>query len=257
VRWAYRDTSLRSYYQSDFTLERARRGPAFFFAVKEDTLQKEVRDLDDLRGIALRVTLNDRYATARDLLLWLTEQRPEEMDVLYLLAWLEWAEGDSLAAQGHLRRAGIGLGRDAAREVARAQELAAAGRAPEAIAALSSAIMTNGLDARVHGMLAELLLSQNKMVPQAWIEALATRVLTPNDDRAWVMWGVIQADANRQTQAVRSLERAQALGIEDPAQAIRVQEMLTELRRMVPGGDLTQEGLRGGAGPPAASRGGR
>lgn len=254
VRWAYRDTSLRSYYQSDFTLARARRGPAYFFAVQADTLKEEVRDPDELRGIALRVTLNDRYATARDLLLWLTDQRPGAVDVFYLLAWLEWAEGDSLAAVGHLGRAGVAPGRDAAREVARARELVAAGRLPEALEMLSGAVTEHGLDARVHGLMAELMLRQDQAVPQAWIEALAARVLAPDDDRAWIMWGSIQANAGRHTQAVRSLERAQALGIRDPGQAVRVQQMLAELRRMVPGGDLTQQGLRGTPGPTAAPR---
>lgn len=248
VRWAYRDTSLRSYYQSDFTLARAQRGPAFFFAREGDTLREELREPDQLRLIALRVTLNDRYDTGRDLLLWLDQQRPSTVDVLYFLAWLEWANGDTLAALGHLERAGIAPGRDAAREVARAQELAAAGRVPDAIAVLSGAIPQNGLDPRLHGMLAELMMGRDPGEPQGWIEALATRALTPEDGRAWVMWGAIQAAAGRHSQAVRSLERAQTLGIPDPARAIQVRQMLTELRRMVPGGDLAQQELRGGAG---------
>jgi hypothetical protein len=255
VRWAYRDTSLRSHYQTDFTLARARRGPAYFFAVMGDTLQEEVREPDQLRAMALRVTLNDRYDTARDLLLWLTEQRPPTVDVLYFLTWLEWAGGDTLAARGHLERAGIAPGRDASQAVVRAQELAAAGDPDGAIAVLTGAMLRNGLDARVHGMLAELMLGRNPKEPQAWIEALATRVLTPDDERAWVIWGMIQAESGRHTQAVRSLERALALGVKNPAHEARVRGTLAELRRMVPGGDLTQQGLRGGAGQPPATRG--
>ncbi len=258
VRWAYRDTSLRSFYQSDFTLARARRGPVFFFSVDGDTLREEAREPGQLRGVALRVLLNDRVDAAHDLLVYLNEREPPAGDVLYFLAWLEWARGDTLAAADLLRRAQVTPDRGPSPGVDRAAELIAAGNSAAAVDALMLAIRRHGLDARLHAMLADAELRRDPADPQARVEALAARVLTPEDGMAWLRWGVIQAYDGRHPQAVRSLERALALGIADSTRAAQVREILGELRGMLPGGALAQEELHRAAGGAAArSRGGR
>jgi hypothetical protein len=257
VRWAYRDTSLRSFYQSDFTLERARRGPAFFFSLG-DTLREEAREPGQLRGVALRVLLNDGVDAAHDVLVYLNEREPPAGDVLYFLAWLEWARGDTLEAADLLRRARVTPDRGPSPAVDRAAELITAGNSSAAVDALMQGIQRHGLDPRLHAMLAEATLRRDPADPQARVEALAARVLAPEDGMAWLRWGVIQAHDGRHSQAVRSLERALALGVSDPTRAAQVREILTELRRMLAGGALAQEELHRAAGDAdARSRRGR
>jgi hypothetical protein len=258
VRWAYRDTSLRSYYQSDFSLARARRGPLFFFAVADDSLREEVRQVGQLRGVALRVLLNDQVDAAHDVLVYLNEREPGAPDVLYFLAWLKWARGDTLAAADLLRRVDVAPDRGPAPEAARAAALRTAGDSTAAIAALMRGVQAHGLDPRLHALLADGALRIDPSDPQARVEALAARVLAPGDGIAWLRWGVIQAQDGRHSQAVRSLEHALALGIGDPTRTARVHEILTELRSMLPGGALAQGELHRALGsvdpPPGGGR---
>ena len=244
VRWAYRDTSLRSYYQSNFTLERARRGPAYFFTVSGDSLHEEARKVGELRGIALRTMLSEKIDTSRDLLVWLTEREPPAPDVLYFLAWLEWARGDTVTAHHALRAAGVAPERGPSPQVERAQGLLAAGDTAAAIQVLLDAIVRYGLDSRVHGLCSDLMVRLNPSDAQARIEALAARVLAPDDPKTWLRWGFLQARDARHAQAIRSLEQALALGVPDPGTHNQVQAVLSELRRMVPGGELAQANLR-------------
>ena len=74
------------------------------------------------------------------------------------------------------------------------------------------------------------------------------RALAPNDARTWVRWGLIQAHDNRHSYAVTSLERALALGGLPEASRTQVNQVIHELRRAMPGGDLVQQGLKIGPG---------
>jgi hypothetical protein len=258
VCWAYRDTSLRSFYQSDFSLERARRGPLFFFAVGGDTLLEEAREVGKLRAVALRVLLNDRVDAAHDLLVYLNEREPEAADVLYFLAWLKWARGDTLAAAGLLRRVQVTPDRGPSSEVARAAGLSAAGNSSAAFEALMRGIQAHGLDPRLHALFADVALRIDPNDAKARVEALAARVLAPADGIAWLRWGVIQAQDGRHSQAVRSLERALTLGVGDPTRTTQAREILAELRSMLPGGALAQGELHRALGiADGPSRGGR
>jgi tetratricopeptide (TPR) repeat protein len=244
VRWAYRDTSLRSFYQGDFTLERAHRGPVLFFSVQRDTLEEEVRNAEELRTIALRTMLGDKLDTAHDLLTWLIESEPSAPDVLYLLGWLDWARGDTLAAKEGLERAGVVVERGPAPDMDRVTALIAAGDSAAAITVLDRAIIRAGLDARAHALMADLLMRKYPDFPHARVEALAVRALLPQDASAWARWGLMQANNRRHQEAIRSLERALALGIPNPAVAAQVGEILKQLQRLVPGGELAQVELR-------------
>ena len=244
VRWAYRDTSLRSYYQSNFTLERARRGPVYFFSQSGDSLYEEAREAGGLRGIALRTMLSEKIDTSRDLLVWLTEREPPAPDVLYFLAWLEWARGDTITAQRSLQAAGIGTERGPSPQVVQAKGLLAAGDTAAAIRLLLNGVTHYALDYRVHALCSDLMLNLNPSDAQARVEALAARVLAPEDATTWLRWGLIQARDARHAQAIRSLEHALALGIPAGTTAYQVQAILKELRRMVPGGEVAQANLR-------------
>jgi hypothetical protein len=244
VRWAYRDTSLRSHYQSDFTLARAHRGPVYFFSVQGDTLGEDAREAGALRGIALRTMLSDKIDTSRDLLVWLTEREPPHADVLYFLAWLEWARGDTLTARKALQAAGVVPDRGPSPQVEQARGMLAAGDTAKAIQLLLQGVTHYALDSRVHALCSDLMINVNPSDAQARVEALAARVLAPEDATTWLRWGLIQARDARAMQAIRSLEHALALGIPSPTTAGQVQAILKELRRMVPGGELAQANLR-------------
>lgn len=248
VRWAYRDTSLRSYYQADFTLERAHRGPAYFFFVANDSLHEEALRAGDLRSLAVRTMLNERLDTARDLLILLTERETPAQDVLYFLAWLDWAHGDTLSARGRLERAALAVRPGPSPQVERAVGFLAAGDTMAAVNLLAGAVTRHPFDPRVHAIMSDVLLRLEPNNVQARIEALAARVLAPQDGNGWLRWGLIQARDGRHTQSIRSLEHSLALGLGDSSRTDQVREIVRDLRRMVPGGELAQADLRRGAG---------
>jgi Flp pilus assembly protein TadD len=258
VRWAYRDTSLRSYYLSDFSLARAKRGPVFFFYARDDSMHQHPTTSRELRGMALNILINERVESARDLLTWLGEREPGARDLHYFRAWVEWSLGDTVAGTAALRQAEIGLDRDGGADVVRAAQLAAVGDSAAAEDVLVRAIERHGLDARLHGMISDLSIQKNPGDAQARVEAWAARALAPQDAMNWLRWGVIQAYDGRHSQAIRTLEHALAMGGIDPARAASVRAVLAELRRMVPGGELAQEALRAEPGRrDAAPEGGR
>ena len=243
VRWAYHDTTLHSYYQTEFSLKRARRGAVYFFNIANDTLHEEAAGPGQLRGLALRVMLNERLDTARDLLAYLDERGGSAPDAAYFRAWMEWGTGDTATAKELLVRAGVIPERGPAPEVARAVALDSAGNEPAAFAMLMEGLRRHSLDPRVHAALADLRLHQAPDDPQARLEAVAARVLAPQDGLAWLRWGAIQADDGRHSQAVRSLERALALGIGSPEREKQIRDAIDELRTMLPGGSLAQQEL--------------
>jgi hypothetical protein len=61
---------------------------------------------------------------------------------------------------------------------------------------------------------------------------------------AWLRWGLIQADGVRVAHAIASLQRSLDLGGTGPAQDAQVREIIAELHRGLPGGDLAQEQLK-------------
>src|SRR5262245_27185283 len=68
LRWAYRDSSLRSYFLNQFTRERAERGPVFFFAVEGDSLREKTTDPMLLPSFAYSMLLADHPRAAIDAL---------------------------------------------------------------------------------------------------------------------------------------------------------------------------------------------
>jgi hypothetical protein len=254
VRWAYRDTSLRSYYVSDFTLERVHRGPSFFFWGRGDSLIEQTMVTQELRSMALTVLMNDRIETSRDILAWLVEQESEARDVNYFRGWVEWAMGDTVAGLASLRRAAVGLDRDGLADARRAAEVLVQRDSARAELMLILAIERHALDGRLHGLLADVSLHRDPANGQARVEALAARALLPEDASSWLRWGAIQAFDGRHTQAMRSLEHALALGGLDPGRTQQVNSLLAQLRERVPGGALVQQQLSRDAGQGAGGR---
>ncbi len=67
ARWTYRDSSLRSYFFSQFSAEKARRGPVFLVMSTRDSMW-ELEGARGLENAAIGMLLSDSPAPARDAL---------------------------------------------------------------------------------------------------------------------------------------------------------------------------------------------
>jgi hypothetical protein len=247
MRWAYQDSSLHSYFLSRFDLSKARRGPVYFFAAWNDTLH-ELTGLDWLNRLALSLILGDTPEPARDMLTLMVERRPGVPALHYWRAWTQWALADTQGARASLEHAGVAPVGGAAAEIARALELVAARDTTAAAALMRTAVLRYGLDAGVHGLVADLSLSRRRLgtppTGEEVIETYAARVLAPEQPGSWRRWGVVQALGGRNEPAAASLERYLALagpaGQGDPD----IAWLMAQLKRRLPGGELAQEQLR-------------
>jgi hypothetical protein len=181
LRWAYRDTSLRSYYLTHFRLEDAQRGPVFFFLASGGTLH-EVQGADSLQRIAVGLLLSDAPAAARDV--WRLEYaRDPAAGTAYRLAWMELSLGRPDSARVWLERGGATPDAGPAPEVRAAYERVTAGDTARAIAIASEGVLRHALDPGVHALLADLLLVHQGVGDAAVIESHAARVLAPEGPR--------------------------------------------------------------------------
>jgi tetratricopeptide (TPR) repeat protein len=238
VRWAYRDSSMRSYYLTSFTREKARRGPFYFFVASGDTLKELDRGPDLLLQVAFSMIISDQPEGARDALELHAEGDPANRRADYWLTWARWACGDRLAALESLRRAGIEPISRTATERPRALAAMSAGDTLGAVWMMQSAVRAAPLDPAAHGLLADLLLIRRHDDPEGAVEALAARLLAPGDPTVWKRWGMVQLDSGRYLEALRSLERCQALGDPQAVKDPEVQGWVEGLRNRVQGARL-------------------
>jgi hypothetical protein len=246
VRWAYRDSSLRSYFLYEFTGERYRRGPAFFFSVAEDSLREEPMSRRLFRDIAFNALQNGQDAGAFEALSVGLEADSTDSNTRYWMAWVSWARGDSAGARRQLRAGGFRAERGPTPEVATALERVAQRDTLGALRTLSLAVVGHALDPETHAMLAGVLVDVPSNLESATIEAYAARVLAPGEARNWWRWGYVQYRANRFVQAVPTLERYLAMPGRDPDDEADARRLLEILRGALPGGALVQGDLRQG-----------
>ncbi len=244
VRWAYRDSSLRAHYLTEFTAARERRGPAFYFVVLNDSLTESWRNEPPYRGIAFTMLLEDRHGIAREALEMDLAHGSTDPHTPYWLAWVKWAGGDSSGVTRLLRDAGVEPVGGPTPEIDAAFKRLAAGDSAGAIDLVTDGMGRHGFDPRVHGLLADLLLPKAESRPGAYVEALAARVLAPENPLGWRRWAMIQATLNRFPHALRSMERYFALGGAQAARDEQALRVLQTLRRVMPGGDIMQQALR-------------
>jgi hypothetical protein len=241
VRWAYHDRSLRSYFLSSFELDHARRGPLFFFEVRADSLV-EITGRDSLERLGYALILSGAEAPASDMLELARRVEPAP-ETAYRLAWTRVARGDFDSALTWLRRAGVEPATGPTPEIGTALARVAAGDTTSAIELMGSALARRALDPGAHALMADLLLATGHIEPGA-IEAYAVRVLAPEEPSVWRRWGMVLAAQHRDQGAVAALERYQTLAGEAARGDVAVEELLRELRRTLPGGDLAQEDLK-------------
>ncbi len=102
LRWAYRDSTLRSYFLTQFTKERAARGPVFFFAVLGDSLCDRTSDPRLLPSFAFSMLLAESPRAAIDALDLGARTAGPNPTSLYWRGLARWAIGDTAAASEDL-----------------------------------------------------------------------------------------------------------------------------------------------------------
>ena len=241
IRWAYRDSSLRSYYFHDFTGERARRGPFFVYMTRNDSLIEQLSGPTVLFSVAGSQLASDRYALAKDVLELARERYPGMRAVGYWLGWVEMALGDTAAGYRELGAAGFALRPGSSPQTASARRLLAAGDTLGAIHQLDGAIFSHVLDPEAHALLADALVwvSGSNVV-----EALAVCQLTPRDPWAWRRWAILQMRAGNYQVAYPSMKRYFEMAGPAAMGDERGRQLLELIRRSQPGGELEQSYLR-------------
>jgi hypothetical protein len=243
VRWAYRDTSLRSYYLMQFTAGRYRRGPAFAFVANGDSLVELKLRGTELRSFALTALVSEQPRLALDVLELPLAAGETERYAPYWRGWLRWALGDSAGARAELRRAGATLDAGPTPEIAAAMRMAVSGDTAGAREVMSRAVTLHALDPAAHAALCALLVNDPRVQSDAAVEAYAATLLAPGVGRYWWLLGYLQAQARRYDEARRSIGRFLALGGGYPEETAQARELLEWIRTRGPGGATFQRSL--------------
>ncbi len=228
LRWAYRDTSLRSYFLSAFRMSLASRGPVWFFQASGDTLLP-INGPDALTEVGFGLVLDGAFDGARDAYQLAYREMPDHVDIAYRLAWIEAGSGHLEACRVWLERAGLSDDHKTAGETDVVLALARGGRRGEAIDLARQAIREHAMDPRIHALLADILLSDPVTFDSGVAEALAVRSLNPNEALAWRRWARIEAATERLDEASVALERYFALApmtARADSEALRMREVI-------------------------------
>ena len=244
VRWAYRDSSLRSYYTNAFSLQKARRGPFFVYYTHADSLVEEAPGPKPFSRLAASQTLAEHYDVARDALLIGRERHPKLASFSYGLAWLDLALADTVAARRDLIAAGCDPRPGPSPGIANARRLVSAGDTLAAIDELGVGIVGRALDPESHALMADLLNARSPGSSATTMEALAARLLAPGDPLAWRRWAVAQAQGGYLQDAYASLLRYFEMAGSAGATDVPSRRLLEFLRQAQPGGELAQRELR-------------
>ncbi len=232
LRWAYRDPTVRAYPATEFTEERARRGPNFFFAAEGSQL-RELRRPEEVRELAVDIVYAERLDAARDALSHLLRANPDDGASRYWLAWVEMARGHQLSAEPHMANLGLRMAptdsvfltqappfddtysnwrewlawkRSPHKVYQDADNLVAEGRALDAQKTLESAVREHPFLPEMHARLADVALANGDPATAA-VEAFAARALAPEDPKAWRRWGMTLIHVHRPESALPALER--------------------------------------------------
>ncbi|MFH0777469.1 MAG: hypothetical protein V2A71_02445 [Candidatus Eisenbacteria bacterium] len=249
VRWAYQDSSLHGHYLREFSLDKARGGPLFYFKGQGERLVEATGDYA-VAGLANGAILSENLGLARDALVFSLESNPDNKSSAYCLAFVEWAREDTVSAVRLLREAGIVPDRGPTRELAAVRALAGSGDREQASGLMQEVLSRHGLDPEAHALLADILLAGGQFPPAAIVSAFAARVLAPEDPSTWRRWGLVQYSQRLYSQASVSLERYFAIGGQSARGDTQIREILNRARRLEQGGEEVQAGIRGDARPP-------
>ena len=246
VRWAYRDSSLRSYWLSQMTDERVSRGRIFLFKAQGDTLFEIGHDRAVTFGNAARALLQGDLEVARGALRYHLGLWPGDDYARGTLAWIAAAEGDFRLRDALLGASGLAPDRTRAdHELATARERLAARDTAGVREALGRAMTADPFDARPHAWLADLAMGDRNRRARLLVESYAVVALAPGDPLSWRRWAFVQSYFGELNGALHSLARYRQLAPE-AAKADRAAAWLeAELKRRAPyapgGGQLVLE----------------
>ncbi len=245
LRWAYRDSSLKSHYLTAFSSETAQPGPLYFFVGSGDTLSQQVGSSDKIyQWVAFGMIVSDQAKGARDALDVALRRVPGDREAAYWIAWVNLGLGDRAAAMPYLAAAGYataGLGGTPPGEREAVLAQVAAGDTAGAVARMRDATRARPLDASAHALLADLLLIRDHQDPDAAIEAYAARVLTPEEPYGWRRWAMIQASTDRTLEALSSFNRYFKLGGQTAAADTEAHQYADAIRNSIPRGSVDPE----------------
>ena len=245
IRWAYRDSTLHSYFFREFSLDKVGRGPVFVFSVRNDSLIEQAGDLEGAMALASSQLLSERVEVARDAVRLALRTQPEAVALRYWNAWLSAAAGDSATLLIELAKAGCAARRGPSPECASARRALEARDTTAAALWLTQGVQSHALDPEVHALLADVTLSVSPQSSGGAMEAFVTRLLTPDDAPAWLRWADAQVQSGHFQEAYASLAHYfELVGPDGPGEAGRERRLLEQLRRALPGGELARLGLR-------------
>ena len=249
LRWAYRDSTMRSYFRSSFSLEKARRGPVFFFALEHDTLGETPQTHDFYRKLAIVMMLGDAFASSRDALVYDLEQHGDDQTVRYWLGLMEWQLGRRDTAAALMRSAGVTPSPGPTPEIKLAQAKLAARDTVAAFDLLVRGAGAHGLDPEAHGALSDLALGHPETSTMGTVEALAARIVAPESAPAWRRWGLVQLANQRYDQAGRTFDQYMVLGGAAARKDSAIVQLMERLKPYLPGGEVARRLLSGESGP--------
>jgi hypothetical protein len=218
LRWAYRDSSLRSYFLSEFTLDRAKRGPLFVFTFERGLLRDWSEHPQLLPGIAYSMLLVDEPRAAGEAL-DLDAQEVGRLRYPYWRAWIHLSLGNRSECLSLLQKS-----------TTVADELALTERYERsAQESLVQRIKESPLELATHLDLAKQWLPDPATRQQGVVEAYAAKTIAPGNLSAWRTWSHAQFLEGQVGSALLSLEHSRML-----LQNARLSdsELEAELRRM-------------------------
>lgn len=241
LRWAYRDTSLRSYYYSDFTRARAERGPVFFFRGEQGGLVDKTGDREMLTSFGISLACTGRERAALEALDMIDATGPTARFVHAWRGWLRWSLGDTVGGARELSAAGMRVSR--VRPPDAEARLRAAGSDSLRRALTLAAIRAEAcLDPWVYEQIVPELLAIHHE-GEATLSAFAFRVLAPDDPRAWRAWWSALLVSKAFQPALGALDRYLAMiaarGVHDE----KAEQTRVTLQRSLHG-DIAAEALR-------------
>jgi hypothetical protein len=242
LRWAYRDSSLRSYYLTQFSEDKAGRGPLYFFAVESGHLVDKSGSSDLLPALAYSMLAADKPVAAVSALNVALKDSSANRELFYWRALAILDIGDTSRAVRDLIAAGIRPARF--RSLTDTSSIRSS--FTDTLARYNALVRLRsnaGLEPWVHRRLAALCLVMNERQHEGVIEAYAFRVLSPQDPDAWRKWGAAQLAARQYVPALHSLERYVALARGAGQSDTEAQAVIESLRRVVRG-DIAHAALR-------------
>jgi hypothetical protein len=250
LRWAYRDSSLHSYYLMQFTPESMRRGPTLAFIAREaDSLIPFPLERTNLQSFALTATAAGHPRLALDILELPAAQDSSNRFLSYWRGWLRLGLGDTLGAYAELRRAGMTLSPGPTPEITEVIRLRAAGDTAQATKLMAQGMTRHTLDPQAHTILGGLMVDSPGTQWAAVIEAYAATVMAPGVAQNWWLMAYSQMRSGRYDEARASIDRFFALPGGNPDDIAEAHRLLAWLKARGAGGEKFQASLHRGEDP--------